>query len=313
LASLLKCESLPGLHGERPADQSCFDWAPKLTIRPFASPENAPQSKEERPGAGARAVGSPRKLIIIDWDDTVFPTSYLIQMGITHYTQPHEIPPVLRDALRKYALRVKGTFEILEAHGQVAIVTNAKRGWIETSCAHFLPEIEPLVRSFRRISAQPLELDELEDPKPHEWKEEAFVAIAKAHYKDPALRPVFSLGDALYEREALLRTSDRLGVVPQSVKLLDHPSLETLEAEHASLQDDGYLQELLSRLDGFDLYFDVLDGPRPWEERADTPKSQMSAASTNSAGTTSTTASATSQCALPPTPLSIHGRSCLKL
>jgi hypothetical protein len=302
------------LHGERPTDQSCFEWAPKLTMRPFAARAQAPQSTEERLVAEARgsSSSSPRKLIIIDWDDTIFPTSHLIQLGITHYTRPSEIPPALRDALRKYALRVKGTFELLESYGQVVIVTNAKKGWIETSCAHFLPEIEPLVRTFRRISAQPADFHDLEDSKPHEWKEEAFVAVAKAHYADPGLRPVFSLGDALYEREALLRTAERLGVVAQSVKLLDHPSLETLEAEHASLQDDGYLSELLGRLDGFDLYFDVLDGPRPWEERADTPKSQMSTASTNSAGA-STTASETSQSAMPPTPLSIQGRSCLKL
>merc|ERR1719199_1490659 len=258
---------------------------------------------QARASRGGRA---PKKLVIVDWDDTVLPTTYLIQLGIGHNVKACEVPPAVRNALRKYAYRVKETFKLLEEHGKVVIVTNAKAGWIELSCCTFLPEIEALVRSFPRISAQPAECRENEEIIPAKWKEDAFVSIAQKHFADPAGQPVFSLGDALYEREALRRTSERLGVVAQSVKLLDHPSLDALDAEHASLQDDGYLQDLLSRSDGFDLYYDVLDGPKPFLEYAegrreeqlhteqqvsdlaaqesdvdsDTPKSQKSTAST---------------------------------
>lgn len=298
-------------------------------------PEKLSAYAEDRPvTAQPRPVVLQEKLIIVDWDDTIFPTTFLVAMGITHNTRPSDVPKELRDALRKYAYRVKATFELLQEHGKVVIVTNARKGWIELSCANFLPEIEPLVRSFRRISAQPVEYNG--DPKPDEWKEEAFAEVAQKHFADPAGQPVFSLGDAMYEREALLRTSARLGFVPQNMKLLTQPSLELLEAEHASLLEDGYLRELLGRVDGFDLYFDILDGPKPFSElieafaadlelhhseqkavdpsakETDTPKSSKSVASTSS--TTASTASSTASGFVESTAeLLIEGRCCLKV
>merc|ERR1719174_2624635 len=59
----------------------------------------------------------------------------------------------------------------------------------------------------------------------------------------------------MYEREAIHRISERLGVVAQSVKLLDHPSLAALEAQHAALHTS--LRLLLRRADTFDLYLKV--------------------------------------------------------
>ena len=49
------------------------------------------------------------------------------------------------------------------------------------------------------------------------------------------------------------RAAERLGAVAQSVKLLDRPSLEALEAQHAALQD-GLLASLLAREGSFDVH-----------------------------------------------------------
>jgi hypothetical protein len=251
--------------------------------------------------------------LLVDWDDTLLPTTYLTTMGISWKTLASDVPTAVRNELRKYAYRVKATLSVLEGHGQVVIVTNAAKGWIETSCARFLPEIEDLIRSFRRISARPTEFEEDEEIDPKEWKEEAFCKLAAAHFANPIGQPVFSLGDARWERDAVRMTSTRLGVVSQSLKLIEHPSIETLEKEHVSLQEDGYLDELLGRADGFDLCFDPLDGPRPWieqdcsdndtevlvhrrkstESHTETPKSSKSTVST------ATTASTTSGDDLP--------------
>jgi hypothetical protein len=235
----------------------------------------------------------------------------LAQKGITHKTQASDVPKAVRDELRKYALRVKATLSLLEGHGRVVIVTNANEGWVELSCSRFLPEIEPLIRSFRRVSARPAGFHERnEEIKPKEWKEEAFVNEAMKHFAYPIGQPVFSLGDANWEREAVRMTSARLGVVSQSLKLLEHPSIEALEEVHVSLQEDGYLEKLLRRKDSFDLYFDLLDGPKPYvldpetrpteqqsDPRTETPKSSKSDSPTEtpksckSTGSTSTRAS----------------------
>jgi hypothetical protein len=98
-------------------------------------------------------------------------------------------------------------------------------------------------------------MDEFDEVRPTEWKVDAFVTLAHLHFNKPAGQTVFSLGDSSHEREAVRRTSERLGIVAQSVKLLDHPSLETLDAEHVSLQN-GLLRDLLGNLDSFDLQFE---------------------------------------------------------
>lgn len=60
----------------------------------------------------------------------------------------------------------------------------------------------------------------------------------------------------MYERNAVRRIGERLGVVAQSAKLLEHPTLEALAAEHAALQD-GCLREFLRRSDSFDIHVKV--------------------------------------------------------
>jgi hypothetical protein len=267
--------------------------------------------------------GKPEKLLIVDWDDTLLPTSYLHMHGLVH--ENAVVPHSIRVLLREYAVRVKATLDILASHGRVVIVTNAHKGWIELSCARFLPEIEKFIRSLPRISARPFDHEDGAPPKPKEWKEEAFVALAQMHYADNAVgQPVFSLGDASYEREAARRTAERLGSVAQSLKLLEHPSLEALDAQHAFLQE-GDLEDLLGRRDdGFDLYFDVLDGLKAWsmpdemaletvdlplDSQTVTPKSTKSTISTATNATGSTT---TSESAAQTAELSIHGKRCLK-
>jgi hypothetical protein len=193
----------------------------------------------------------PDKLLIIDWDDTVLPTSYLATEGVLRSADP--IPKGIRLDLRKYAKRVKATLQLLAAHGRVVIVTNAEEGWVERSCGRFLPELEVVIRALPRISARPFGLEESDEVNPQEWKADAFVTLAQMHFATaPAGHTVFSLGDSIYEREAVHRTSERLGITAQSVKLLEHPSLEELEAEHASLQN-GSLRALLGRVGSFDV------------------------------------------------------------
>merc|ERR1719271_83692 len=156
----------------------------------------------------------PAKLVIVDWDDTVLPTSYLDQEGILR--SPENIPDALWADLRKYAKRVEKTFEILSAHGQVVIVTNAKEGWIDATCARFLPSLAATISAVPRMSAQPYEVDALDVPTESRltaWKEDAFHMLAEMYFEEPAGQPVFSLGDSMYERNAVRRIGERLGVV----------------------------------------------------------------------------------------------------
>jgi hypothetical protein len=178
-------------------------------------------------------TGKPDMLILLDWDDTVLPTSYLAQKGIG---LDDPVPDDVSEALAKYAAHARATLEILQERGHLVIVTNAEEGWVELTCAKFLPALEPVIRNVECVSAR-----SCYEPQgyvtPVEWKEEAFAAVVQRHFADPCGQWVFSLGDARHEREAVHRIANRLGIAAKSVKLMELPDLAVLQREHELLRE----------------------------------------------------------------------------
>ena len=85
------------------------------------------------------------------------------------------------------------------------------------------------------------------------------------------------------------RTSHLIFIILAASRDLIFTERSSPEEVHVSLQEDGYLEKLLRRKDSFDLYFDLLDGPKPYvldpemrrteqqsDPRTETPKSSKS-------------------------------------
>jgi len=190
-------------------------------------------------------------LILLDWDDTIMPTTYLQRRGIDLTTQ--EVPDDVAATLKAYGEHAANTIRALLLHGNVVIVTNAEWGWVELTAARFLPAVEPLLRDIECISAR-----STFEPKgyatPMEWKEEAFAQVVSLRHGDRRGMPVLSIGDAKHEREAVHRLALRCGVVPKSVKLMVLPDVEMLQREHELLFDQVHQ---LCTVDGpFDICVD---------------------------------------------------------
>jgi hypothetical protein len=186
--------------------------------------ENEPPSSE----------AAPELLILLDWDDTIMPTTYLQRRGIDLTTQ--EVPEDVAAVLAAYGEHAANTVRALSLHGSVVIVTNAEWGWVELTAARFLPAVEPLLRDLECISAR-----STFEPKgyatPMEWKEEAFAQVVSLRFGDRRGMPVLSIGDAKHEREAVHRLALRCGIVPKSVKLMVLPDVDMLQREHELLFD----------------------------------------------------------------------------
>jgi hypothetical protein len=71
---------------------------------------------------------APELLILLDWDDTIMPTTYLQRRGIDLMTQ--EVPEDVAAALKAYGEHAANTVRALLLHGNVVIVTNAEWGWV---------------------------------------------------------------------------------------------------------------------------------------------------------------------------------------
>jgi hypothetical protein len=214
-------------------------------------PENA---------APAHRYSVEETLVILDWDDTILPTSYLTQHNLREDAE--DIPTCFVVALEAYAQVAAATIAGLGKLGRVVIVTNAETGWVELTCGKFLPSLQALVEQTEVVSARS-KFEPLGFLQPVEWKEKMFDLKIKEHFgiredphgpsmdATPQRRNVLSLGDASHEREAIHRVAKPTGCVPKSLKFMERPDLGHLRQEHELIQ--SYLDELVHHEGPLDL------------------------------------------------------------
>jgi hypothetical protein len=174
------------------------------------------------------SVGRESTLIILDWDDTVLPTTYLAMVGYrVDGPDPDEALAAQLHAYSEHALALlRGLLNL----GHVVICTNAESGWIELTCKKFLPKLEAIVESMEKISARS-EFEPKGITNPFDWKKYAFSGILQRYGK----LNVLSVGDSTHERSAVLHGWQLLGdprAMCKSLKLLERPDLDCLRLQH---------------------------------------------------------------------------------
>lgn len=101
-------------------------------------------------------------VIIFDWDDTIFPTSFIWSDDRLHWSIPApcfadgsaaDVPafperpdgPAMRDMLQQHEQTAAALLKLATSLGRVVIVTLAHEGWVKTSIRNFLPGLEGLL------------------------------------------------------------------------------------------------------------------------------------------------------------------------
>jgi hypothetical protein len=177
-----------------------------------------------------------RTLSLIDWDDTLFPTSWLLKEGL--FTDG-KLPSCQQAAqLQQLAEGVKITLETAVALGKVVIVTNAEQGWIERSCTRFMPSLVNLLKTIDIVSAQSSFKQLTQEPS--EWKRLAFQHELGLFHEESTLAGqqcnLVSMGDSEHELAALLSvTKGVANCYGKSVKLMESPRIEQLIEQHEVL------------------------------------------------------------------------------
>jgi hypothetical protein len=175
-------------------------------------------------------------IFIFDWDDTVLPSSWLQQQKL-RVDESCEPTPEQWAELDEVAARAKETLIAAKRYGHVMLVTNAERGWIELSCAKFLPSIAPILEDVKRMSAR-TSYESAQASSPLDWKVLAFEDEIRRFFAEGAeeqgrRKNVLSLGDSLHEREALLRATSQLpNCRSKSLKFAEHPSTRQMCDQH---------------------------------------------------------------------------------
>ena len=137
-------------------------------------------------------------IIIFDWDDTLLPTSFLTPGGVYNEEM------VLSDECKgKFAKIEQLVFLILNdalEKGNVYIITNSGKGWVEYSAKKYYPSIIDILSKIEIISAR-CEYEEIYPGNSREWKIQAFLKLLE-FVNVKLVTNIICIGDSLFEIEA---------------------------------------------------------------------------------------------------------------
>jgi len=154
-------------------------------------------------------------LIFFDWDDTLLAYSWLRSSG-------HKEQAAACESLSSYVAALLAAAMKL---GRVVIVTNGNDGWVEHSCALFMPNLMPFISVVTVVSAKGRYSGVLYSPTT--WKRLTFCDIYDMAFvgrKGPF--NIVSIGDSVSEELAVHALADSRpnADLTKSVKLMEGPS-----------------------------------------------------------------------------------------
>ncbi len=171
--------------------------------------------------------------VVLDWDDTLFPSSFVDRKKLIHARGLEELPVELQRGfaeLEKAATRLVTT---ATQFGTVLIITNAQTGWVELCVSKFMPDMmDVLAQSVRVVSARS-SFERFFPGDPLCWKAAAFAHELHQLQKTlgTPLKNVLSFGDSMEERTAVKIAAGQLRSRAKSVKFLDAPSPRQLHQQ----------------------------------------------------------------------------------
>jgi hypothetical protein len=165
-------------------------------------------------------------LIILDWDDTLFPTSWISSNKIN--IKDDEIMLKYRNYFNDVDVNLSGLLEKMLSYGNIVIITNALLQWIYMSVS-ILPRTSYFInnKKVKLVSARADFANINSDP--YSWKRLAFEREYNIYNSKKPLNNIMSIGDAEYEYLALINLFNKKDdQILKSVKFIKYPSRDLL-------------------------------------------------------------------------------------
>lgn len=192
--------------------------------------------------------------IVFDWDDTFMATSWLDEVK----RAPNQEELVDLETLSKLVIAIITQAKL---YGDVIIVTNADKGWVQESCSQYMSSLLPHLLDIPIISAK--ERYSSLYPNPLYWKfavfrDEIIVGVLPYSWLN-----VVSIGDSNAEFKAVNCLKNivppylNINLITKGIKLFEKPSLKLLIQELEILNKDiqsivEYPQSINQRMDSGD-------------------------------------------------------------
>jgi len=195
-------------------------------------------------------------LLIIDWDDTIFPTTWLLQNNIN--IQNEEVCEKYKLILSELDIILFRFLNNIINKTKIVIVTNASFDWIKKT-GQLLPNSFKLIkRNIEIISARDLYKKKYPDDA-FMWKKIVFEKLLKIYFnKKLNIQNIISIGDADYEYKALINLNNYDQLIPnkrilKAIKFKKTPEYKTI-LEQIELLTNNII-DIIKYEDHLDLVF----------------------------------------------------------
>ena len=181
-------------------------------------------------------ISMEKTLIIFDWDDTLLCTSWLASSGYK-VREDGAITSSQLEAGAILATYARNAIVTAMGLGRVVIITNGVQGWVEKSCALFMPSLVPLLSLITIVSAQARYKWAFTSTMM--WKRWTFSDVYQASFagKEGPFN-ILSIGDGVDEERAVHRLKSQIYEnITKSVKLKTSPSAVDLMVQLKGIAD----------------------------------------------------------------------------
>lgn len=172
--------------------------------------------------------------VILDWDDTIFPSSFVDRKKLIHCRGLDELPSELQRGFAELEKAAAGLITAATKYGTVLIITNAQTGWVELCVSKFMPGLMAVLGISVRVVSARSNYERYFPGDPLCWKSAAFAheLTQLQNSQGHPLKNLLSFGDSMEERTAVQIAAGHLqGARAKSVKFLDAPSPRELHQQ----------------------------------------------------------------------------------
>ena len=173
---------------------------------------------------------------IIDWDDTLLSTTFLTSLlPLTSVLfSPTQLvsllPPDVIQQLEELEHTLFTFFDELQHLGDVFIITNSQRGWVELCCRQFIPRVWTWLKNFQIISAR-FDHESTFPNDPYMWKCTAFQKCIQRRH-----RSIVSFGDCPNDQKITCKIGKDNGLQTKFFKFVHgQPNVSALNKQLASV------------------------------------------------------------------------------
>ena len=198
-------------------------------------------------------INNNSTLIILDWDDTLFPTSWISKNNI-EFLSPKNKEILYKKFFYKLDIHLVELFKKMLKCGDIIIITNALLNWINMSIT-ILPKMSNLINNnnnIKIVSARG-EFSKYTNNMT-DWKKMAFKREVELINKNKKINNIISIGDAEYEYFALINLYDKNNFkLLKAIKFKRYPNIYEIDEQIEIMINS--IEDICTQKTHLDLYF----------------------------------------------------------